>query len=225
MFIADWDGNPPAHRELIQERARNLVRRGRNQDRVIGCVCRYAETAVTLAEVYVAGAAACQVGSAPCGQCRPQFNRVHLSDELTQYGSGVARASTHFESTLRGLTAKLGKHNRHHARLAHRLPFVERHGAIFVRDRALCLRQKFVTRNAREGIQDPFVPDLCRGADAFDELLPLEVVVSRHLPRRCVSNGNAATVDRAKGRRVGATLGWASRFGLVKPWRKCCYFG
>ena len=94
---AQGDDQPPALRELLQQRLRRLVGGGRHEDAVEGRVVGPAVAAVRHVQLDVVVAEARQHGAGLLGQGRDALHGEHFAGQLGQHRGLIARAGAHLQ--------------------------------------------------------------------------------------------------------------------------------
>ncbi len=185
---ADGDGDPSAFGELLQQRLGDVLRRGRDDDRVVRRVLGQALMAIPREHHDVAHPESPEHGPRAVRQLFEQLDPEDFSTHLPQERCGVTRARAHFEDTVVRSELECVEHHRDHRRLADGLSQADGQSAVGVGHGSFLRRHELVARNRQKRCGDPGIPNHTGGEHRIHQtaLLLVSFVVRRHVRRACL---------------------------------------
>ena len=150
---ADGNHEPPADRELLEQRLRQFRAAGGDDDRVEGRMFRPAERAVVAADVYVRDAECCEALARQVGEFGMTLDRVDVPRDPREDRRRVARARADLEDGLAAGEAKRLGHHRNDVGLRDRLAGLDRQRTVVVREVGQLGRQECLAGNVAHRLQ------------------------------------------------------------------------
>jgi len=149
--LAHREHEPSARLELIEQRARHVIRRRRDHDHVEGAFFGPSAIAVAAAQAHVLIAEAVEILPRALGDRGNDLDREHRARDLVEHRRLIARAGSDLEHLLAALQpARLG-HERDDVGLGNGLVVPDGQRAVAIRGIAQLLRNEFVPRHGAHG--------------------------------------------------------------------------